>query len=379
MAPKSNTTGDIEESDHKHFNFDGDPLNRYPWAKYLEKRVYAHDSRFRTHIQYGYHMTGYRTITQSIEHSQNLYHRNVAKSTWADPACMDNWQYLGTAPASSTLPSEAAGNYTESPHDCDAIDKAIIEFILSTVTDETEKDDMEDECNGDARTLILNIQAYRPPAEVGTWALAKRTRVVSTGIEVPSVKGFNTYRTWYNLYNEQCHVPDPPGVSAAVFKDALRNLGEFLSGKLDYELLKSSAGTDPVKVIKAIKEVLTRYGAAAATGTALQMSPHHDPRRSTPTPKGAAPESATPRVWVDGQDELCNLCTRNPFDTGAGPRKHLRKHCREFKPKSGKKGSSKAAGAATDGEDDSDDDDDEAAAAAFYAEEDSVGVQGEDV
>ena len=73
------------------------------------------------------------------------------------------------------------------------------------------------------------------------------------------------------------------------------------------------------------------------------------------------------------------LCTRNPFDTGPGPRKHLRKHCREFKPRSGKKGSSKAAGAATDGEDESDDDDDEAAAAAFYAEEDSVGVQGEDV
>ena len=80
----------------------------------------------------------------------------------------------------------------------------------------------------------------------------KRTRIVSTGIEVPTVKGFNTFRTWYNLYNKQCHVPDPPPVSATVFTDAQRNLGEFLSGKLDYELLKSGAGTDPVKVIKAI-------------------------------------------------------------------------------------------------------------------------------
>ena len=38
MAPKSSSTGTIEESDTKIYNYDGDPLNRYPWAKYLEKR-----------------------------------------------------------------------------------------------------------------------------------------------------------------------------------------------------------------------------------------------------------------------------------------------------------------------------------------------------
>ena len=245
MAPKSSSTGTIEESDTKFYNYDGDPLNRYPWAKHLEKRVYAHDSRFRTHIQYGYHMTGHRTITQSSDHSINLYHKNVAQSTWADPACVGHCRYASTPPATTAagaIPADEAGNYLPAPHDCEAIDKALIEFILSTVTDETEKEDMEEECNGDARTLILNIQAYRPPAEIGTWALAKRTRIVSTGIEVPNVRGFNAFRTSYNLHNEQCHVPDPPAVSAMVFVDALRNLGEFLSGKLDYELLKSGAG-----------------------------------------------------------------------------------------------------------------------------------------
>ena len=163
------------------------------------------------HIQYGYHMTGHRTITQSAEHSINLYHKNVAQSTWADPACIGHWQFASRPPSTTTggpIPSEEAGNYLPAPHDCDAIDTTIIEFILSTVTDETEREDLEEECNGDARTLIMNIQAYRPPAEVGTWALAKRTRIVSTGIEVPTVKGFNAFRTSYNLHNEQCHVPD---------------------------------------------------------------------------------------------------------------------------------------------------------------------------
>ena len=56
MAPKSSTsTGTIGDSDTKVYNYDGDPLNRYAWAraKHLEKRVYAHDARFRTHIQHG--------------------------------------------------------------------------------------------------------------------------------------------------------------------------------------------------------------------------------------------------------------------------------------------------------------------------------------
>ena len=35
MAPKSNSTGVTDESDTKVYDYDGDPLNRYPWAKHL--------------------------------------------------------------------------------------------------------------------------------------------------------------------------------------------------------------------------------------------------------------------------------------------------------------------------------------------------------
>ena len=38
MAPKSNSTGTIEESHTIVYNNDGDPLNRYPWAKYLDEQ-----------------------------------------------------------------------------------------------------------------------------------------------------------------------------------------------------------------------------------------------------------------------------------------------------------------------------------------------------
>eukprot|EP00966_Prymnesium_polylepis_P160948 3719181-Prymnesium_polylepis.1 len=68
---------------------------------------------------------------------------------------------------------------------------------------------MEAECTDDARTLILNIQHYRPPEEVCTWALKRRNQIISAGIEVALVKGFNDFRMWYCLYNEQCSVPDP--------------------------------------------------------------------------------------------------------------------------------------------------------------------------
>eukprot|EP00966_Prymnesium_polylepis_P261657 6044401-Prymnesium_polylepis.1 len=176
------------------------------------------------------------------------------------------------------------GNYTASRHDCESIDRALLDFILSTVTCETEREDMEAECNGDARTLITNIQSYRPPEEVCTWALKRRNQIISTGIDVAQVKGLNDFRMWYCLYNEQCAVPDSDAVSATVYITALRNLGEFLSGKLEYELLRSQAAggcssPNPIMVVKAIKQVLTRHGSNVSTGTALQMGAGHDPRR----------------------------------------------------------------------------------------------------
>eukprot|EP00966_Prymnesium_polylepis_P022474 517277-Prymnesium_polylepis.1 len=84
----------------------------------------------------------------------------------------------------------------------------LIDFILSTITDESEKQHMEDACGGDARTLLLNINNYRPPPEVGTWALTKRQQISSAGIDAANPKAFNNFRTWWNLYNEQCESPD---------------------------------------------------------------------------------------------------------------------------------------------------------------------------
>eukprot|EP00966_Prymnesium_polylepis_P138390 3197706-Prymnesium_polylepis.1 len=91
-------------------------------------------------------MSGHRTVTQSSEHSQNLYRYNVERSTWANPACLGNWQYLGPAPTANVIPQEGLGNYTASRHDCESIDTALLDFILSTVTCETEREDLEAEC-----------------------------------------------------------------------------------------------------------------------------------------------------------------------------------------------------------------------------------------
>eukprot|EP00966_Prymnesium_polylepis_P068675 1595304-Prymnesium_polylepis.1 len=51
-------------------------------------------------------MTGFRTITQSIDHSNNLYDRNVTRATWDNPACMGYWSYQTAAPTSATIPTE---------------------------------------------------------------------------------------------------------------------------------------------------------------------------------------------------------------------------------------------------------------------------------
>eukprot|EP00966_Prymnesium_polylepis_P268357 6199917-Prymnesium_polylepis.1 len=176
-----------------------------------------------------------------------------------------------------SMSEEDGKNYSPSLHDCETIDQELIDFILSAVSDESERDDLENAGNGDAHTLILYIIGHRPPEEVGTWAVTQRQKIISTGITVPSTKGFNTFRTWYNLFNEQSASPDPEPATIAVFTAAVRNLGEHISGKLDYELLRTNAGVDASKIILAIKTVLTRVNATVSTGQALQTGAGHDP------------------------------------------------------------------------------------------------------
>jgi hypothetical protein len=346
MPSQSKANIETSEEDLSKYDWDGNALNRYPWLKHLAKRAYKHDSRFRTHVEYGYHMTGFRTITQSVDHSNNLYDRNVTRATWDNPACMGHWSYESGTSSAVTIPADESKDYTSSMHDCEQIDRSLFDFILSTVTDESERDDLEREGGSDARTLILAIHAHKPPEEVSVWAVTQRQLVISAGIADASTKSFNHFRTWYNIYNEQTASPDPEAVAVAVFTTAVRKLGDNISGKLDYELLRTSAGVDALKTIRAIKTVLTRVGATTSTGTALQMGSGHDPRRA-PAP---APAPATaPREYIKGKDDPCALCKDAPLDIGGtGPGHHLRKNCRHFKPfvPKGKKGSGKAAGAA---------------------------------
>eukprot|EP00966_Prymnesium_polylepis_P016844 388649-Prymnesium_polylepis.1 len=50
----------------------------------------------------------------TVEHSQNMYHHNVRRSSWAAPACLGNWQYASSGPTADVIPAEEMGNYTAS-------------------------------------------------------------------------------------------------------------------------------------------------------------------------------------------------------------------------------------------------------------------------
>eukprot|EP00966_Prymnesium_polylepis_P324742 7380765-Prymnesium_polylepis.1 len=115
----------------------------------------------------------------AFDHTNNLWARNVHRASWDDPACMGNWTYESGYNTALSIPEEDGKNYSPSLHDCETIDRELIDFILSTVTDESERDDLEKEGNGDARTLILHIIGHRPPEEVGTWAITQRQKIIS--------------------------------------------------------------------------------------------------------------------------------------------------------------------------------------------------------
>jgi hypothetical protein len=104
----SRSKAELQESDEdsKHFNWDGNGLNRHPWVKHLAKRAYKHDPRFRQHVEFGFHMLGHKTINQSVEHSTNLFDRNVSRSTWEDPACLGYWKFASGATTVNMIPAD---------------------------------------------------------------------------------------------------------------------------------------------------------------------------------------------------------------------------------------------------------------------------------
>ena len=79
-----------------------------------------------------------------------------------------------------------------------------------------------------------------------------------------------------------CFAAKKSFLASTVYMTAVRKLGKHISGQLDYELLRTAAGTNRVNIIAAIKTVLTRQDATTSTGQALRVTPGHDPRRTAP-------------------------------------------------------------------------------------------------
>eukprot|EP00966_Prymnesium_polylepis_P052810 1223108-Prymnesium_polylepis.1 len=54
-----------------------------------------------------------------------------------------------------------------------------------------------------ARSFSTSRRTHRLAEEVGTWGVTKRQQIVAAGTLAPNIKAFNTFRTWYTMYNEQ--------------------------------------------------------------------------------------------------------------------------------------------------------------------------------
>jgi hypothetical protein len=58
MPSQNKAVPEDGEEESKHFDWDGNALNRHQWAKYLSKaRVQTRSARFRQHVEFGFHMS----------------------------------------------------------------------------------------------------------------------------------------------------------------------------------------------------------------------------------------------------------------------------------------------------------------------------------
>jgi hypothetical protein len=245
-------------------DWDGDLKTRAPWLLKLGKRLKHHDSRFETHVKYGYHLDKHsgKTICRSTDHAKLIYNCALQTGTYAKP-------FNATAPvllsgaASDAVPDAIATQYVPNPGRCDQIDSDILSFIVSTIISEKKGEDLEAKAAGSGVKALALLHAYAPIAEIKTWADGELATVRSTGFASADVPSLNKYRDDFALYNIQATAPYPDTVVCTDLLDQTRALGVHISGLLDYQLLKDSTDLTSVAAVVDTIETQATHSAGA--------------------------------------------------------------------------------------------------------------------
>mmetsp|Transcript_29095 Transcript_29095/g.66835 ORF Transcript_29095/g.66835 Transcript_29095/m.66835 type:complete len:135 (+) Transcript_29095:212-616(+) len=102
--PKTPTSTDRPTEDT---TWDGSPLTRYAWQKDLPRRLTRANPSYRTLCEYGYVLERSKVVCSSPSHRDNLFHNNVARSTFQNPCAIDQFTQINNKLTLTAVPLAA--------------------------------------------------------------------------------------------------------------------------------------------------------------------------------------------------------------------------------------------------------------------------------
>ena len=335
MASSTNSNSDLTT-----LKWDHSPKTWHAYYELLPRFLAKRNSNYRLLWQSGCALERGKTIASSLDHAYHLSQRNVQRGTFDDPHPFGALRLVDTTvtvPSGSDPFTNSKANdagFTISFQTLKSLDTDLFEDILDTYTLEAKKSDarVQAGCSGIRMLGLLAQHNRRQPAERGAWAASQLSDLIRDGIDTPDVIGFTQFRTRYEELNVQKTRPNDDGTRISDYCQAVRNLGEFLSAKLDIKLDSvPNAHTDLSVCLSTIEEVLTKEefrnqgstGGAHALGDprpfgAKDPSKNRDPRLYDANGK---------RKYVKGVDNTCTVC-----DGKHGGGHHLRVNCPDYDP-----------------------------------------------
>ena len=346
---------DYTDKEPNWVDWDGSPLTKQQWYDEIPDR----QRKYRTLWERGYLVAKSITITASPNHSYHLSINNIKEGTYGEPNPLLSFEKVDATKADEAVEDSKKARYTDAPDQLSDADRDLFDELSNSITDKQTRKDYKSETGSSGINLLMLLAEEMAEAndDLAAWAATQRAQLVHRGIDSPTIIAFNSFREAYETFTRQMgERGEEDVVTAKIYVDAVRLLGDSIQTKLDLRLEIKPPKGDLAKTVTLIKKVIakhetsnTKTSARGHTRSATDRpSGGRSGERSGDAEKSRFHDSKGNRIFVAGVDDDCTVCNGR-FDRG----KHLRIHCPDYvkkptddkpKEKEKRKGQARVAG-----------------------------------
>ena len=306
-APRQTAQADAGTTDNiERVIWDSTPSRLPGWLIKKRKLLRSANSKFTTLVQYYYVITPKTICCMSLNHIDRILDKSFPKGSFEDPAYVKRDDLVDLGPIVRGLPTTPAAEgksvkadkpstarYVEQPESVEELDLELMEDILMDISDVDTADTWRAVADESGCKLLIELQKRcveifaDSSANFGLDIEQEFNDHIAAGIPTPTTVDYLEFKSTANALRRPLEqtdyvVSDPQ--FASKLAQAARNLGAFVSARIDTEIRITSARGNLAKTHDAITLVLDQLEVEARQsggdfGSALIAAAGGDPNR----------------------------------------------------------------------------------------------------